>query len=95
MTNTNNTIDNKLYNATATSQVVAHDMTKASLMKCVHEVAKKIPGTLRMCDLGSAGGVNALTLLGCNFTIRAPLGIVGCSDIRLSHRPPRSKKKRF
>ena len=56
-------MDNKLYNAAATSQVVAHDMTKASLMKCVHEVAQKIPGTLRMCDLGSAGGVNALRLL--------------------------------
>ena len=56
-------MDNKLYNAAATSQVVAHDMSKASLVKCVNEVVQKIPGTLRMCDLGSAGGVNALRLL--------------------------------
>ena len=32
-------------------------------MKCVEEVVQKFPGTLRMCDLGSAGGVNALKLL--------------------------------
>ena len=31
--------------------------------KCVREVLKN-SGTLRMCDLGSAGGSNALKLLG-------------------------------
>ena len=38
-------------------------LAKASLVKCVKEVVQKFPGTLRMCDLGSAGGVNALKLL--------------------------------
>ena len=33
------------------------------MVKCVEEVVQKFPGTLRMCDLGSAGGVNALKLL--------------------------------
>ena len=37
--------------------------TQTSLVKCVEEVVQKFPGTLRMCDLGSAGGVNALKLL--------------------------------
>ena len=32
-------------------------------MKCVEEVVQRFPGTLRICDLGSAGGVNALKLL--------------------------------
>ena len=58
-----NTMDNTLYNTAASSQVVAHDMTRASLEICVKEIMHKFPGTLRMCDLGSAGGVNALRLL--------------------------------
>ena len=63
MASEGNTMDNKLYNEKASSQAVAHDLTKASLVKCVEEVVQKFPGTLRMCDLGSAGGVNALKLL--------------------------------
>ena len=57
------TMDNKLYNATAGAQLTAHDITREALEKCVKEILKS-PGTLRMCDLGSAGGSNALKLLG-------------------------------
>lgn len=34
------------------------------MVKCVEEVMHKYHGTLKMCDLGSAGGVNAIKLLG-------------------------------
>ena len=57
------TMDNKLYNASAGAQLTAHDITREALEKCVKEVLKT-PGTLRICDLGSAGGSNALKLLG-------------------------------
>ena len=64
MESKNYTMDNKLYNATAGAQLTAHDITKPALERCVREVARKFPGTLRMCDLGSAGGANAMRLLG-------------------------------
>ena len=57
------TMDNKLYNASAGAQLTAHDITRKALEKCVREVLKN-PGILRMCDPGSAGGSNALKLLG-------------------------------
>lgn len=63
MADEGNVMDNKLYNSTAGSLHTAHEITKTALESCVKEVVKQFSGTLRMCDLGSAGGANALRLL--------------------------------
>ena len=41
------TMDNKVYNAVATSLFTAHDITRAALEKCVKEAVEEFPGTLK------------------------------------------------
>ena len=64
------TMDNKLYNEHATSQLCSHDITKAALKHSVARVIKSYPASsgtctraLRIADLGSAGGENAIQSL--------------------------------
>ena len=48
--------------ATKKTRLYKSSLTRDALERCVKEVLK-FSGTLRMCDLGSAGGSNALKLL--------------------------------
>ena len=62
------TMNNKLYNEAATGQLSSHDITKKALKDSLTRVLKSWPGSknqkpLRIADLGSAGGVNAIHLL--------------------------------
>ena len=62
------TMNNKLYNEAATGQLSSHDITKKALKDSLTRVLKSRPGSknqkpLRIADLGSAGGVNAIHLL--------------------------------
>ena len=72
MTSTRNrkgsTMDNALYNEAATGQLSSHEITKKALKESLTRVLKldsgnKIQKPLRIADLGSAGGVNAIQLL--------------------------------
>ena len=64
------TMDNKLYNDAATGQLSAHDITKEALNTSITRVLDSCPLSkdssskfLRIADLGSAGGANAIRLL--------------------------------
>ena len=64
------TMQAELYNKAATSQLVAHDFTKPALKDCIRRILNTFSAsndgtnsTLRFCDLGSAGGTNAIILL--------------------------------
>ena len=64
------TMDNKLYNSAATAQLSSHEITKEALKRCIARVITYHPPTndycsrsLRIADLGSAGGINAIRLL--------------------------------
>ena len=64
------TMDNELYNEAATAQLSAHDITKEALKASIARVLDSFPplndsssSILRIADLGSAGGVNAIRLL--------------------------------
>eukprot|EP00405_Crypthecodinium_cohnii_P020110 CAMPEP_0206483032 /NCGR_PEP_ID=MMETSP0324_2-20121206/39193_1 /ASSEMBLY_ACC=CAM_ASM_000836 /TAXON_ID=2866 /ORGANISM="Crypthecodinium cohnii, Strain Seligo" /LENGTH=430 /DNA_ID=CAMNT_0053961023 /DNA_START=97 /DNA_END=1389 /DNA_ORIENTATION=+ len=59
-----NTMENDLYNQASHNLQRAHAMTYESLrgvLRRMHE--RKDAGVLRICDLGSAGGVNSVTLM--------------------------------
>ena len=63
------TMDNKRYNSAATAQLCAHVITMPALKDCISRILQSHPSTnkfsqiLRISDLGSAGGVNAIRLL--------------------------------
>jgi hypothetical protein len=64
------TMDNKLYNDAATPQLSAHDITKEALKTSIGRILDSFPPSkdshskiIRIADLGSAGGVNAIILL--------------------------------
>ena len=62
------TMNNKLYNEAATGQLSSHDITKKALKESLTRVLTSRSGCknqkpLRIADLGSAGGVNAIHLL--------------------------------
>ena len=62
------TMDNQLYNEAATGQLSSHDITKDALKDSLTRVLKtnsddKCKRPMRIADLGSAGGVNAIQLL--------------------------------
>ena len=64
------TMDNKRYNTAATVQLVAHVLTMPALKGCISRILKSHPVSgnttspiLRISDLGSAGGINAIRLL--------------------------------
>ena len=64
------TMDNKRYNSAATVQLCAHVLTMPALKDCIGRIlqshpayGKSISPILRISDLGSAGGVNAIRLL--------------------------------
>ena len=66
----NATMDNKLYNLTATVQLCAHLITMDALKDCIARILESHPPLmdgdttpLRISDLGSSGGVNAIRLL--------------------------------
>ena len=66
----NATMDNKLYNLTATVQLCAHLITMDALKDCIARILESHPPSrdthsrsLRISDLGSSGGVNAIRLL--------------------------------
>ena len=61
-------MDNQLYNEAATGQLSSHDITKDALKDSLSRVLiansdDKCKRPLRIADLGSAGGVNAIQLL--------------------------------
>ena len=59
------TMDNKLYNSSATVQLAAHVVAKSDLRDCIVRILRSHPLSrqLRITDLGSAGGVNSIRLL--------------------------------
>ena len=62
------TMNNKLYNECAKGQLSSHDITKKALRESLTRILKSRSGSknqkpLRIADLGSAGGVNAIHLL--------------------------------
>ena len=62
------TMNNKLYNDSATVQLSSHDITREALQDSLTRIlccksSEKPQNTLRIADLGSAGGVNAIQLL--------------------------------
>ena len=64
------TMDNKLYNESATPQLSAHDITKEALKSSIarvleffHPSKDNLSKMIRIADLESAGGVNAIRLL--------------------------------
>ena len=66
--NTGATMNNKLYNEAATGQLSSHEITKKALKDSLTRVLQynlngKSQKPLRITDLGSAGGVNAIQLL--------------------------------
>ena len=66
----NVTMDNKLYKLTATIQLCAHLMSMDALKDCIARILESHPPSkdtharaLRISDLGSSGGTNAIRLL--------------------------------
>ena len=64
------TMDNKRYNTAATVQLCAHVLTMPALKDCIKRILQSHPLSnsrsseiLRISDLGSAGGINAIRLL--------------------------------